>query len=120
MNSFEVDLATSIQGGKSILILSLKGHLDAAAVPELEKKVSQLIEGGSDLLVFSFKAIDYVSSSGLGLLLAAHRRLERQGGRICLAEVSEEVLHIMDVLGFNRIIRIFPTVDSAVQAVVSG
>jgi anti-anti-sigma factor len=94
--------------------------LDAAAVPELEKRVTQIIESGSNLLVFSFKAIDYVSSNGLGLLLAAHRRLERQGGRICLAEVSDEVLHIMEVLGFNRIIRIFPTVESAVQAAVSG
>jgi len=119
MGSFQIDVDVSTQAGKEVQVLSLKGNLDASAVPDLEERVSDLIEAGHKYLVLSLEEIDYVSSNGLGLLLATHRRLERQGGRLCLAGASDEVLHIMDVLGFTRIIRILPDVGAAVAAAAS-
>jgi len=120
MCSFQVDVAAPVQEGKEVQVLTLKGNLDTSAVPDLEGRISGLIEAGHSLLVISLEEIDYVSSNGLGLLLAAHRRLERQGGRLCLAGVSDEVLHIMEVLGFTQIIRILPDVGAAVAAAADG
>lgn len=119
MASFQSEQNRAVLEGKEVLVMSLMGQLDASAVPGLEKEVTALIDGGSRYLVFSLGGLEYVSSNGLGLVLAAHRRLEKEGGRVCLAEVPEDIAHIMQVLGFNRIIRTYPDVEAALQAAVS-
>ncbi|MBI2194312.1 MAG: STAS domain-containing protein [Planctomycetes bacterium] len=119
MAAFRIDQNTVMAGNKEVQVLSLKGQVDMTVVPELEKKLTGLIEGGHYHLVCAMGELEYVSSAGLGVLLRIHRRLEKEGGRISLADVPEEILHVLKVLGFHHIVRVYPDVNTAVQATVA-
>jgi anti-anti-sigma factor len=117
MAKFKMEKQAVSSSGGQVSVLLLGGHLDAAAVPELEREVANIVSAGVSRIVFDLKQIEYISSAGLGLFLGAHRKLSGGGGTVILSNVSEEVLHILKVLGFDRIIHCHPDVPSALRAI---
>ena len=92
----------TIEDGKAVF--SLEGRLDTTTAPDLEKDVKEVI---SDLneLTFDFSALDYISSAGLRVLLAAQKAMNDQG-EMKITNVNEIVMEIFDVTGFTGILTI--------------
>ncbi|MBQ6518250.1 MAG: STAS domain-containing protein [Anaerolineaceae bacterium] len=86
------------------LILSLEGRLDTTTSPELEKEIKNSLDGIAEL-VFDLDKLEYISSSGLRVLLAAQKTMSKQG-YMKIIHPSEIVLEIFDVTGFSDILDI--------------
>lgn len=86
------------------LIISIEGRLDTTTAPQLENVVNAEIEGASEL-IYDLKALDYISSAGLRVLLSSQKVMNKQGSMI-VKNVSEEVLEIFEVTGFSDIFTI--------------
>ena len=91
-----------IQNGTE-MTLKFEGRLDTTTAPDLEKQIN-CIEN-ADSLVLDFSKLDYISSAGLRVLLAAHKTFAKKGGMI-VKNVNEIVLDIFDVTGFKDILNI--------------
>ena len=61
----------------TVEILSLNGRLDAYSSNEVEKSINTLIEGGCVRIVVNFDGVEYISSSGLRVMLASLKRLKK-------------------------------------------
>lgn len=105
---------TEEQEGK--LIFRLSGRLDATSSPNLESKVTEQIESGHKNLVLDFGNVEYLSSAGMRLLLSATRRLANNGGKLCICTVDDEVMEIIKVAGFERILNIYSTEKEALSS----
>lgn len=88
----------------SQLTVALTGRLDTTTSPELENELNASLEGVTDL-VFDLKDLEYVSSAGLRVLLAANKKMVKQGSMV-VKNVSEDVMEIFDVTGFVDILTI--------------
>ncbi len=88
----------------SQLTVALTGRLDTTTSPELENELNTSLEGVTDL-VFDLKDLEYVSSAGLRVLLAANKKMVKQGSMV-VKNVSEDVMEIFDVTGFVDILTI--------------
>lgn len=86
------------------LTLKVEGRLDTISSPELEAVLKEELDGVEDL-TFDFSALDYISSAGLRVLLAAQKQMNRQGG-MKVTGVSEIIMEIFDVTGFTDILTI--------------
>ena len=86
------------------LTISIEGRLDTTTAPQLENVVNAEIEGVSEL-IYDLKALDYISSAGLRVLLSSQKVMNKQGSMI-VKNVSEEVLEIFEVTGFSDIFTI--------------
>lgn len=88
----------------STLILTLSGRLDTTTSPQLE---AELKEGlvGVEHLVLDFTALDYLSSAGLRVLLAAQKQMSKQGDMV-VRSVNETIAEIFEVTGFCDILTI--------------
>ena len=86
------------------LTLKVEGRLDTITSPELETVLKEELDGVSDL-TFDFSALDYISSAGLRVLLAAQKRMNKQG-EMKVTGVSEIIMEIFDVTGFTDILTI--------------
>ena len=93
----------STKDGASLTI-SLDGRLDTTTAPQLEEKVNSEIAGVS-LLTFDLKGLEYISSAGLRVLLAAQKIMNKQGSMV-VKNASEEVQEIFEVTGFSDIFNI--------------
>lgn len=104
-----------IEDDQGASIFRLEGRMDATSAPLLEKKLSEQISAGKTKLVLDFAKVDYLSSAGMRLLLSTTKKLKEGAGGLHLCTVSEEVMEIIKMAGFERIIRIFPTEQEALQ-----
>lgn len=78
------------------LTVAIDGRLDTITAPELEGFLSKNYEGVSSL-TFDCEKLTYVSSAGLRVLLAAHKRMR---GAMKLTGVSELVMEVLEMTGF--------------------
>ncbi|MBR1407942.1 MAG: STAS domain-containing protein [Clostridia bacterium] len=86
------------------LTLAVEGRLDTLTAPELEAE----LKGGmadAETLTLDFSKLDYISSAGLRVLLAAHKTMSRKGG-MKVMHVNEIVQEVFDVTGFSDVLTI--------------
>ena len=86
------------------LTVALTGSLDSVTAPSLEKDLTVSLDGVTSLTI-DCAGLKYVSSAGLRVLLAAHKRLSGQGG-MTLTHVNETVMDVFEVTGFSTILNI--------------
>ncbi len=87
----------------STLSISLSGRLDTTTAPQLEAAL-QSLEGVAELDL-DFAALEYLSSAGLRVLLAAQKVMNRQG-RMVVRHVNETIMEVFEVTGFVDILTI--------------
>ena len=86
------------------LTVALEGRLDTMTAPELEETLKEALTG-VEALTFDFEKLDYISSAGLRVLLAAQKAMNRQG-TMKVTHVNEIISEIFDVTGFSDILTI--------------
>ena len=94
--------------------LALSGELDLASVPVLQAQF-QAMARTEDELIVDMSGLEYIDSTGAKALLDAHRQMSRTGRRIVLAAVQPMARRIIDVMGLEKAIPIFSTVDAALE-----
>ena len=92
-----------VQDGSSI-VFSLEGRLDTTTAPMLENEVKNSLEGITDLTL-DFNALEYISSAGLRVILAAQKIMNKQGS-MKIVGVSSDIMEVFDITGFSDILTI--------------
>ncbi len=92
----------NLEGTK--LEFSLVGRLDTTTAPMLEAELKQSLEGITEL-VFDFEKLEYISSAGLRILLAAQKMMNKQGSMM-VKNVNEVIAEVFEVTGFSDILTI--------------
>jgi anti-sigma B factor antagonist len=100
----------------SVSIVSLGGRLDAYTSAELEQKLNALVEADEVRLVVSLEKLDYISSSGLRVLLASLKNVRKREGDIKLACMQPYIKEVFDIAGFSQLFSIYDLEDVAIQA----
>ena len=82
--------------------LTLRGELDLATAPELEQLVNERIDAGDEVVV-DLRALEFMDSSGIRVLVAAHTRAGRAGTRLVVVRAagSSAVAKIVEVSGLD-------------------
>lgn len=99
-------MEVKIQKETTETVVFIAGRVDTATAPELETGVATLLNEPGITLVFDCEALEYVSSSGLRVILTAHKTVTAAGGSFALRNLSPEVRQVIDITGFSRIISI--------------
>ena len=89
--------------GKQITV-ALAGRLDTTTAPQLEAELSAVLDG-AEALILDMSALEYLSSAGLRVILAAHKRMSRQGGMV-VRHVNATIMEVFEVTGFTDILTI--------------
>ncbi len=84
--------------------VALTGRLDTTTAPELEAKLKTEMEGCTEL-VFDFTGLEYVSSAGLRVLLAAQKTMNKQGNMV-IKNVDSSIMEVFEITGFVDILTI--------------
>ncbi len=88
----------------SELNVALAGRLDTTTAPQFEAELKQNI-GGITRLVLDFEKLEYMSSAGLRVLLAAQKVMNKQGEMV-IRNVNDVIAEVFEVTGFADILTI--------------
>ena len=86
------------------LEIAAEGRLDTMTAPELEASLKESLDS-ADTLTLDFGNLDYISSAGLRVLLAAHKVMSAKGG-LKVKGANEVVREVFEVTGFSDILDI--------------
>lgn len=100
----------------NIAILKAEGFLDAHTAAELEKALDDLADGKNFQVIIDFSKLDYISSAGLGVLMAAITTFRDNQGDLKLVHLPPRILKVFDLLGFSKLFQIHATEEAAVSA----
>ena len=102
-----------------ILIIAIKGRLDAATAPIADETINKTLEENTNRLLFDLSALEYLSSGGLRVILGAAKEIRRREGKVALAGLNQYVYEIFDVSGFTAMIPIKETVEEGLKDLAS-
>ncbi len=88
----------------SALHVALEGRLDTTTAPQLEAELKASMDGITELDL-DFEKLEYLSSAGLRVLLAAQKVMNKQG-KMVIRHVNETIQEVFEVTGFVDILTI--------------
>lgn len=89
--------------GKTLNI-ALEGRLDTTTAPQLEAELKQSVADSTELSL-DFAKLEYISSAGLRVLLAAQKVMNKQG-KMIIRNVNDVIAEVFEVTGFADILTI--------------
>ena len=94
----------TVTSENKIYTIAVSGRIDTLTAPELESKFRE-IENDADKLIFDMSEVEYISSAGMRVIVAAHRAMAPKDGLV-LKGLTKNVSTIINLTGFNKILNI--------------
>lgn len=88
----------------SELNIAIEGRLDTTTAPQLEECIRESLDGITSLKL-DLANLEYISSAGLRVLLAAQKAMAKQGEMV-VANPNETVAEVFEITGFSEILTI--------------
>ncbi|MBD5515580.1 MAG: STAS domain-containing protein [Lachnospiraceae bacterium] len=88
-----------------VLTLALEGRLDTNTAPELETEIGADLTADVQTLVLDLKDLEYISSAGLRVLLAAQKKMNKQGNMV-VKNANDMIMDVFQVTGFIDILTV--------------
>lgn len=107
------------QGNKQILgrtlLVTLHGELDLVSAESVRESIDTELEKNSRIknLVVDLAEVEFIDSSGLGMLLGRYRQVHRRGGKLVLIGPKPQVRRVLEMAGITKIMRIVATRQEA-------
>ncbi len=102
---------------EGIQIVDLDGRIIAGdAAGSVREKVHEIARGEHRNVILNLKGVDYIDSSGLGTLVAAHSTLSNAGGGLALLNLSKRSAELLILTKLSTVFRIFDEEKAAVDS----
>ena len=87
-------------------VICLSGQLDTLSAPDLEKEITNILEGNAQIVVLDGRKLTYISSAGLRLLLILQKKMSQKGGTFVLRNIQDSIMEIFKITGFSSFLTI--------------
>ena len=102
---------------QGVSIVDLKGKMDTVTSPQAERYLTQLIDDGKKRVLLNFEDLEFMTSSGLRVLLATSQALHDAGGELCIFAVNDTIQKLFEISGFTAFLHICSNEDKALQEI---
>jgi anti-sigma B factor antagonist len=111
----DVDVRSRLDA--NVGVVELSGRLTVNDRPGLLKDtVASVLSRGAKNVLIDLHGVNYIDSTRLGELIAAHVTVSRQGGRLKLVRTPERVRELLVLAGLSDVFERFPTIEEAMKS----
>lgn len=100
----------------AVTVVHLHGPIDVSRSMELRELLGAKIDSASARVLLDLSDVSLIDSSGIGILVTAHRRADGQGARFALAGAAGTVARVFEMTRTNKLLSLYPSVDEGVAA----
>jgi anti-sigma B factor antagonist len=109
----ELTLNHRKEGDKTVL--EVGGEVDVYTAPKLREKLVELVGEGRYDIVVDMTKVEFLDSTGLGVLVGGLKRVRSHDGSLSLVCNQERILKIFRITGLTKVFPIYDTLDEALQ-----
>jgi len=100
------------------LIIKLTGELDHHSAEEVRNKIDDRLERtGYNKVILDFSNVNFMDSSGIGVVIGRYKKISMRKGQICIANVQESVKRVFELSGMFKIIKLYKSVQEAIEVI---
>jgi anti-sigma B factor antagonist len=110
-----VDLKLDHRNQDGIEIVDVEGEIDVYTAPRLRELLIELVTDGHHRLVVNMEKVEFLDSTGLGVLVGGLKRVRAHDGSLDLVCTQERILKIFRITGLTKVFEISSTVDEAID-----
>lgn len=107
-------LSVQVEDHGATAVVAVRGDLDVAGAPQLREALIDVIADGRRVLV-DLEALDFLDSSGLGVLIGGLRRARTEGGELELVCTGRTLLRPFEITGLDKVFTIHAGRDAALS-----
>lgn len=108
-----MDLTLSTREVDQHTVVTVGGEIDVYTAPQLRDAVLELVEGGAIRIVVDLGAVQFLDSTGLGVLVEAQKAVAEAGGSLAVVCTSERLLKVFTITGLAQVFAIHDSVEAA-------
>lgn len=109
-----MEVRTEVSDVAGWTVVSVYGELDVATAPSLREQLIGLVGDGSTKLVLDLEGVDFLDSTGLGVIVSALKRSRTQGGDLRLVCTQARIRRLFEITGLDKALPLLPSLDAAV------
>lgn len=110
-DELSIDLKT--ENGGETLVFKLRGSLDLATAPTVRAALSEATEKGGHHLIVDLTQLEFLDSTGLGVLIGAHRRAAEHGGSFRLVVSEGPISRLLNITGLIAVFSVYHSLEDA-------
>ncbi len=107
----ELTVATRREGVQTVI--SVAGEIDVYTAPTLRERLNELVADGEYHLVVDMGGVDFLDSTGLGVLVGGLKRARSHAGSLQLVCDQEKILKVFRITGLTKVFPIHASLDGA-------
>jgi anti-sigma B factor antagonist len=107
----DLSLSTRTEGDRTIV--SVGGEIDVYTAPKLREQLIDLVAAGNYHLVVDMEHVDFLDSTGLGVLVGGLKRVRAHDGSLELVCSQDRILKIFRITGLTKVFAIHSSVEEA-------
>jgi anti-sigma B factor antagonist len=108
-----MELSMAVHTVRGYSVLEVAGEIDVYTAPQMRERLIAMVEGGARQVVVDLGRVEFLDSTGLGVLVGALKRLRVVGGELLLVCAQERLLKIFRITGLDQVFSLFDSVDAA-------
>jgi len=110
-----MDLDLNVRKEGDHAVLAVGGEIDVYTAPKLREKLIELVSDGEYHLVVDLEKVDFLDSTGLGVLVGGLKRVRNHDGSLRLVCTQEKILKIFRITGLTKVFPIHSSVAEAIS-----
>jgi anti-sigma B factor antagonist len=110
-----VDQADDYTTEDGLTVVTVMGEIDVYSAPALREKFISLVEQGKYFLIVDLERVQFLDSTGLGVLIGGLRRVRARDGFLDLVCTQPRMLRIFQITGLSKIFDIYNSVEEALR-----
>jgi anti-sigma B factor antagonist len=111
-----MDLVVQVDQRDGWAVVRASGDLDLTTAPRLREAVVGVVVGGQPLVVLDLQAVDFIDSTGLGVLVGLLKRTRSQGGDLRLVSTRPSLRKVLELTALDRALPLAAGVEQAIDS----
>ena len=111
-----MDLGLDVSERNGHAILSVRGEVDVYTAPKFRERLIELVSEGKHRIVVDLEGVEFLDSTGLGVLVGVLKRLRSHDGDLVLVCTQSRILKVFEITGLTKVFAIHDSVDAAVSS----
>jgi anti-sigma B factor antagonist len=111
-DELSIDLRTE-EGG--VLVFKLRGSLDLATTPTVKAALTEATDSGPHDIIVDLTQLEFLDSTGLGVLIGAHRRAAEHAGSFRLVIGDGPIARLLNITGLISVFSVYRSLEDAQQ-----
>jgi anti-sigma B factor antagonist len=108
-----MELALTARTEGDFEVIEVGGEIDVYTAPRLRESIVTAVDAGHTRLIIDVRKVDFLDSTGLGVLVGALKRVRADGGSLDIVCTQERILKIFEITGLDKVFGLHATTDEA-------